>query len=143
MPSRLDDIPVYEYKTGEIESHYYNHVQIALKRIGKQIRIEIPGLKHLDLILDQEAWIIVDRVHADVPIAAWSDFDAQKRESLSTPINCTIRTYHQNADLIMQRTLDSMETFIDEELAKGYEPDTDKVINITKKSDQNTRNAHL
>lgn len=130
MPKRLDDIPVYEFKKGQVEGHYYNHVQLAVKRIERQIRLAIPGLKHLDLILDKEAWIIVDRVHADVPIAAWSDFETEHRASLSDPINCVIRTYHAHADIILQRTLDSMETFIDDQLADRFEHESNNVISI-------------
>lgn len=133
MPSRLDNIPVYEYRKGEIAGHYYNHVQIALKRINDQIRLAIPGLKHLDLVLDKEAWIIIDRVHADVPIAAWSDFEVDHRASLTDPINCTIRTYHAAADLILQRTLDAMEQIIDEQLAEKYPEDDEKVIKFQPK----------
>lgn len=136
MSSRLDGIPVYEFKKGEIAGHYYNHVQIALKRIDKHIRLAIPGLKHLDLILDDEAWIIVDRVHADVPIAAWSDFEVEHRASLSDPIKCTVRTYHAAADLILKRTLNSMELLIDEELAEKYGKDDDKVVEFKPKEDK-------
>ena len=50
MTNRLEDIPVYEFRQGQIAGHYYNHVQIALKRINKEIRLAIPELKHLDLI---------------------------------------------------------------------------------------------
>ena len=133
MSNRLDNIPVYEYRKGNIAGHYYNHVQIALKRLGKQIRIEIPGLKQLDLILNEEAWIIVDRVHAETPIAAWSDFEVNNRKSLSDSISCVIRTYHTAADLILQRTLDSMEMIIDETLAEKYQNEVNnKVVAINK-----------
>ena len=130
MADRLDNIPVYEYKKGLIEAHYYNQVQIALKRLDDQIRLAIPGLKHLDLVIDEEAWIIIDRVHAEVPIAAWTDFKTQNRSSLNEDIPCTIRTYHQAADLILQRTLDSMEMLISEELIKKYSDDGDKILNF-------------
>ncbi|MDH5256924.1 MAG: hypothetical protein OEX07_02920 [Gammaproteobacteria bacterium] len=133
MTDRLKDIPVYEHRDGLIEGHYYNHVQIALKRLSNEIRIEIPGLKHLDLILDNEAWIIVDRVHADVPIAAWSDFEVEHRSSLSEPIKCMIRTYHISADIILERVLDSMEVLIDKELVEKYGNNNDTVAKLIKK----------
>ena len=128
MSDRLDNIPVYEYKKGQIEGHYYNQVQIALKRLGNQIRLNIPGLKHLDLVIDENAWIIIDKVHAEVPIAAWTDFDSGHRNSLNEAIPCTIKTYHQAADMILQRTLDSMEILIHEQLIKKYGDNGDKIL---------------
>ena len=130
MSNRLDDLPVYEYKKSEVAGHYYNHVSLALKRLDKQIRLSIPGLKHLDLILDNEAWIIIDTVHAEFPIAAWSDFETEGRTDLAAPVKCVIRTYHAAADLILERTLDAMEQIIDERLLEKYDDQQDKVIDL-------------
>jgi len=119
MYTRLNEIPVYESREGEIEARYFNRVQIALKRLEKEIRLVIPDLKHLDLILQKDAWIIVDRVHNDVPIAAWSDFETRNRGSLHEPIKCLLRTYHRAADMILEKTLETMDEIIAEDLAEG------------------------
>ena len=134
MKNRLDEIPVYEFKQGEIESHYYNHVKIAINRIDTEIRFEILGLKHLDLILDEHAWIIVDRVHADVPIAAWTEFEIAHRSSLHGSIKCRIQLYHYLAHTILDRTLNTMESMIDEELIAKYPDDNNNVIPFLKKT---------
>ena len=47
-------------------ANYFNQAQTALKRIGEQIRFKIPELNHLDLILQEDAWIVVDRVLDDL-----------------------------------------------------------------------------
>ena len=116
MYTRLDEVPVFERRDGSLDAHYFNDVQVALKRIGASIRLRIPKLKHLDLILQKDAWIIVDRVLNDVPIAAWTDFQADRRTSLHEPIPCQIRLYHINAKIILQQTLDTMASLLRDEL---------------------------
>lgn len=128
MPNRLDNLPVYRSKKGLIEGHYYNHVLLALSRIESEIRLAIPGLIHLDLILDKDAWVIVDRVHADYPVAAWSDFETAQRQSLDDPIPCLIRIYHAAASLVLQRTLDAMETIIEQQLLEQNTGTSNKII---------------
>ena len=118
MYSRLDDVPVYAQRTGSINANYYNHVLVALKRLGDEIRLQIPRLKHLDLILEKEAWIIVDRVLNDIAVAAWTDFSVEHRENLHQPIPCKLRLYHANANMILDRTLDAMEMLLGEQLSE-------------------------
>jgi len=133
MYTRLDDMPIYELLDGTISALHFNHVQVALKRIGSSIRYPIPKLKHLDLILEKEAWIIVDRVLNDIPIAAWTDFDIDQRKSLHEPIPCKIRLYHANANLILERTLDAMELLLGEQLTDEENDNTFSVIQFPKK----------
>ena len=133
MYTRLDDMPIYELLDGTISALHFNHVQVALKRIGSSIRYPIPKLKHLDLILEKEAWIIVDRILNDIPIAAWTDFDIDQRKSLHEPIPCKIRLYHANANLILERTLDAMELLLGEQLTDEENDNTFSVIQFPKK----------
>lgn len=116
MYRRLDEVPVYEYRDGKLPAHYYNDVQIALKRLGEDIRFAIPRLKHLDLILQPDAWIIVDRVLNDIPVVAWTDFNIVQRNSLHEPISCQIRLYHAHGMMVMNRTLEAMEMVLGEML---------------------------
>ena len=104
-------------RDSKVDANYYNHVLVALKRLGKQIRFRIPRLKHLDLILQKDAWIVVDRALHDYPIVAWTEFEVEGRETLHEPIQCKIRYFHANATLITSRTLEAMEMLLSEELA--------------------------
>jgi len=133
MYTRLDDMPVYELRDGTISALHFNHVQVALKRIGDSIRYPIPKLKHLDLILEKDAWIIVDRVLNDIPIAAWTDFNNEHRNDLHQPIPCKLRLYHANANLILDRTLDAMELLLGEELADADNDNNFSVIQFPNK----------
>ena len=133
MYTRLDDIPIFELRDGKISALHFNHVQVALNRLGSSLRYPIPKLKHLDLILQKDAWIIVDRVLNDIPIAAWTDFKTEHREDLHQPIPCKLRIYHANANLILDRTLDAMELLLGEELTQQNSDNGCSVIQFPNK----------
>lgn len=115
MYSRLNDVPILESLPATLAAIHFNHVQHALHSLGDSIRLQIPRLKHLDLILERPAWIIVDRALNDIPIAAWTDFDTH-RDNLHRPIHCTLRLYHIHAHMILDRTLEAMELVLGEQL---------------------------
>lgn len=114
--TRHNEVPQMSSSSGQVDALFYNHVQMALKRLGKQIRLEIPKLKHLDLILQKDAWIIVDTMLNDIPIAAWTHFEIEGRDSLHKPIKCEIRFFHYAASMILNRTLEAMELLLGEQL---------------------------
>jgi len=122
MYTRHDEVPELTSRDGKVDALYYNHVQTALKRLSdhhtgaNEIRLTIPKLKHLDLVLQKDAWIIVDRVLNDFPIAAWTNFQAGHRDSLHEPILCEIRLFHYAASMILKRTLEAMEILLGEAL---------------------------
>lgn len=135
MYDRLDDVPVYALRQGKVSATHYNHVLVALKRLGDEIRLRIPKLKHLDLILQKNAWIVVDRVLNDYPIVAWTDFETEGRSSLHEPIACQIKHYHAHANMIMRRTLEAMEMLLSEELPEMLPDELSDVIEFKKKDD--------
>lgn len=118
MYRRHDEVPVFEYRDSVIDAHYYNTVQTAFKRLGEEIRLDIPKLKTLDLILQRDAWIVVDRAFNDIPIAAWTNFDMERRSALHTPLHCQLRLYHANGGIIIKRVLEAMELLLGERLSE-------------------------
>lgn len=120
--TRHDEIPQLHTRHGKVDAVYYNHVQTALIRISKQIRLSIPKLEHMDLILQKDAWIVVDKVLNDTPIVAWTRFEVDHRDALHKPIECEIRFYHYAASMIMNKTLKAMDILLTEAL-HHYHPD--------------------
>ena len=112
--TRHDEVPQLSARAGKVDALYYNHAQTALKHLGNQIRLSIPKLKHLDLIIQKDAWIIVDIVLNDVPVVAWTKFESKGRTSLHEPIKCEIRFFHYAASMILNRTLEAMELMLGE-----------------------------
>jgi hypothetical protein len=136
MYTRLKDIPVFEFRETQLDAGHFNHVQVALKKLGDTIRFPIPKLKHLDLILEKEAWIIVDHVLNDIPVAAWTEFQTDHRDNLHQPIKCRLQLYHANADLILARTLEAMEMLLGERLAAFNNSTSDDTANVLPFRDQ-------
>jgi hypothetical protein len=118
MYTRHDEVPVFEYQDGVIDAIHYNTVQTAFKRLGDEIRLSIPKLKTLDLILQHDAWVVVDRAFNDVPVAAWTNFDVERRDALHTPVHCQLRLYHANGGIIIKRVLEAMELLLGEKLSE-------------------------
>lgn len=116
--TRHDEVPLLHNREGKVEAVYYNEVQTALKKLGKQIRFPIPKLKHLDLILQKDAWIVVDRALSDFPILAWTNFQTENRDSLHEPVKCEVRIFHFAASMILRRTLEAMDLMLGEQLSK-------------------------
>ena len=132
MYDRLNNMPIYKHLDSSVDANFYNHVLVALKRLGPEIRFPIPKLKHLDLILQRDAWIIVDRVLNDVPIAAWAGFQTDHRASLHEPVRCDLNLYHVNASLILDRTLEAMELLLGEQLADLLPEEPSEVVPFRK-----------
>jgi len=132
MYTRHNEVQQLRSELTEVQAIYYNHVQTALKRLNNQIRFKIPTLKHLDLILQIDAWIVVDTVLNDMPIIAWSDFKVEHRETLHQPVKCEIRFYHFAADKIMDKTLEAMELVLGEKMADDLPDEVSHVLDFNK-----------
>ncbi|MFO7953909.1 hypothetical protein [Thioalkalivibrio sp.] len=110
MYSRHTEIPTLDVRPGWlVEARYFNQVRRALGLLGPEIRLSPPGLKHLDLILQRDAWIVVDRVLNDMPVVAWTAFHSRGRRSLHRPVACELLLFHAMATMVMNRTLSAME----------------------------------
>jgi len=130
--NRHDEVPVLTARQGKVEATHFNHVQTAMMRLGPELRFRIPKLKHLDLILQKNAWIVVDRALSDYPILCWTDFKAEHRENLHEPLACEIRIFHFAATMILKKTINAMEMLLGEELAKRVPDDSFSVLPFKK-----------
>ena len=90
------------------------------------------SLNHLDLIVQEDTWIIVDRVLNDVPAVAWTDFQIEGRDNLHEPIACEIRLYHFAARMVLKTTLDAMEDILGQSLAEQNSDKPEKVLPFKK-----------
>ena len=132
MKSRLDGVPIYEQHPDVIAAEHYNTVQIALKRLGPVIRIELPTLRTLDLILEQHDWIVVDRFLNDIPVIAWTDFQNKQRNSLHQPIRYTLKLYHAHAEMIIGKVIEAMNLILGERLADQFTQSEGDVVQLKK-----------
>ena len=131
--TRHNEVLILDSKPGDVEARYFNIVHTAMKRISKHWRTRIPGLNHLDLILQDDAWIIVDRVLNDMPVAAWTNFETGGRDNLNEPIPCEIRIYHFAARAVLQTTLDKMEQIVRDSLKEHQGDEEDNIIEFNER----------
>ena len=121
----LDGIPIYELSESTVSAEQYNFVLIALKRLKGNIRIELPRLRTLDLILEHDAWIVVDRSLNDIPVLAWTGFQVHHRDNLHQAIPCQLRLYHAHGKIIITKVIEAMNLILGERLA-DMETDSDE-----------------
>ncbi len=103
MYTRHLEVPILDAYPTRVEAAVYNRVRLALHRAGGQsLRAPVPGLKHLDVIVQPEAWIVVDRAFGDVPVAAWTAFEDTGRDALHTDVSCRLQTHNQYAGMVLK-----------------------------------------
>jgi hypothetical protein len=105
----LKDVPVYASRYANLEAKYFNRVRLALLRLNNPLRIELSGLRGMDMLLGDEAWACVDRTTEDLPVLAWVDFQSRGRNNLHRAISCRILYFHCHADMILETALRIMD----------------------------------
>ena len=128
MKSRLDNIPIYETRTDHIRAQDYNLAKIALKRINSSIRLELPNLRTLDFIVEDDIWVIVDRSLNDIPVIAWLDFKDQERTTLHEDITCERRSYHTHALIIIDKALEALQLMLGEMLDGASKDNSSSIL---------------
>lgn len=120
MTHAIDELVALRVMPKTIEAAYYNHVRLALRRLGNPIRVNLPAHRTLDVILSDEVWLCVDDGHDDQPIMAWTDFDTRKHnQALYEAVPCKLRLYHMHAGLIMGSALDALEQSLVQRLSEA------------------------
>ena len=104
-----------------IEASIYNHVRLSLRRLGSPLRVEVPGHRGLEIILNDHIWLCVDANADDQPVMAWLDFAAHHRDNLHEPVSCTLEIYHRFGGLVMGSTLDSLDEALAERLKHAHD----------------------
>lgn len=131
MKSRIEDIPKLKTEPSAIDGGRYNQICIGLLHAGGPLRIELPGLRGMDIIIDEAAWVCVDRTLYDLPVLAWTDFNKSSRESLHAPIKCLLHYYHIHAELIKDTVLNTVIKEISKRSNAIDAANTSSVVNIT------------
>ncbi len=119
MYTRHLEVPTYSHWKASLDALHFNHVTSSLKRAGGNIRLELPRLRTLDLILQPDAWIVVDHAYNDIPVVAWCEFQVEGRNNIHLPIPCTVKLFHAHGEIIMARSIEAMELL----LGEHFDPD--------------------
>ncbi len=132
MKTRIEDVPRLRTDQTSIEAARFNLVRLGLLRLGGPIRLSLPGLRGMDLVIDRDRWVCVDRALYDLPILAWTDFSP--RHELHAPVACLRHYYHINADLISETVLSTMTTLLGERLdGLGIDPKQHRILPLERR----------
>jgi len=122
MYTRHDECPACASRTDQVEGRLYNLWRLADLRVGLPLRMALPGLRGLELVLTDVAWICVDPQLNDMPILAWTGFSSRGRSTLHAPVACELRYYHVGGSMVRAKVLDHMETLLHERLQLPRDP---------------------
>lgn len=117
------DIPPLRSLPKQVEAFCFNQVCLALRRIGKPLRLALPRHKTLEIVLYEDGWLCVDAARDDLPVLAWYGFEVHGRETLHEPIVCRLDLYHIHAGLVMGTVLDALQDALKERLGEGSLPE--------------------
>jgi len=84
LPTALRTLPK------AIEASVYNHVRLALRRLGSPLRVAVPGHRGLEIIFESRVWMCVDANAEDQPVMTWLDFGNRGRDNLQAPVSCIL-----------------------------------------------------
>ena len=88
MKSRLNDIPIIKSVPSYVGATHFNRVRLSQIRLDNSLRLELFSLRGLDIVIDDDAWVCIDRTLGDLPVLAWTDFDKDSRKGLHQPVSC-------------------------------------------------------
>lgn len=106
ISTRIAGLPVLNRMASQVDATHFNAIRLGILRLGAPLRIAMTGLKHLDMVLENQLWVCVDNSLNDFPIIAWMNFAVNERAALHDPVRCEIRFYHSHAGMIMKKLLD-------------------------------------
>lgn len=116
MMWRLKEVPIYSSFPTQVEAIHYNQIRLALRRLANPIRLELINQRNIDMLIDNDSWVCVDRNMDDMPIAAWTDFETQDRNNLLAPVKCNLHYYHGAAGMIVRDALSITHRLLSEQL---------------------------
>ncbi len=109
MPT-VRDLEAYEalrvYRK-QVPATCWNAVRLALRRGGRPLRLDLPGLRGVECELDGTVWIVWAPRYGAVPFMAWTAFE--RHRTLHLPVACELRVYHLQAGLLMGPALEAVE----------------------------------
>ncbi|GAB6040342.1 hypothetical protein [Endothiovibrio diazotrophicus] len=116
MYRRLLEVPVLDRFPSRIPAALWNAWRRYRGRLHGLIRIELEGLAPLALLIDEDAWAVVDTSLYDLPVVAWVDFRDDAERALHEPVPCTVQHYHQGAAKIRNLALEQLQQELERRL---------------------------
>lgn len=130
MRTRIHEVPACLVETIEVEAERYNLIRLALSRLGGPLRFPLVGLRNLDIVLQRDCWVCVDRSALDLPVAAWNRFENQERLALNADVRCELRHYQVNTDILLPYMWMTMEGILRGRLSRERSGKSAQLISL-------------
>lgn len=105
--NHLRDLPPLRSVNCTLDAALYNHVRLALLRIGSPLELELEGMAS-DMVLEHKQWVCYHYQQISLPLIAWEGFETG-RSALDAPVACTMHLYHQHSWLQYPRVLQALD----------------------------------
>lgn len=102
-----------------IKAADFNRVRLALRRLGRPLRVPLASHRGLEIILDDQTWLCVDSFHNDLLILAWRSFETTGRYGLHEDVRCELCFYHMHAGLIMGSAIEQLGQALTQRLSEA------------------------
>ncbi len=130
MSTRIENVPRLKTVPASINAQLYNITRLATIRFGTPLRLRLPGLRTIDVILNRNTWVCVDRAMYDLPALAWTHINHEARLALHTPVESELHYYHIHANISAHKVLDSLHAGLEEMLANAAPNKPGQVIKL-------------
>lgn len=117
MPNRLSEVPAMASARMRMPAKRYARARQALRHTADPLRMALQGLRGLDVIIEEQVWLCVDRTLDDLPVIAWLEFEPEPGRGLLDPVPCRVQFYHFHAQAIMDCVLERVDELLEARLA--------------------------
>jgi len=128
MSTRIENVPKLRTVPASINAELYNIALLATLRLEAPLRIRLPGLRTIDVVINRNAWICLDRTMYDLPALAWTHINQKGRNALHTPVDCELHYYHIHANISAHKVLTSLYGALEEVLGNAASSQPGKII---------------
>ncbi len=116
--SRIKDMPVYASREDKVEASLYNLWRRARAHKLLPARFKLFQSRQVVLLIERHSWVVVDQNQFDLPMLAWVDFQDKGRNTIHTPVACTLNFYHFMASSLRAKALKKIAEELEKMLAK-------------------------
>lgn len=106
---RLRDLPTYRTMETSLSLARFHRLRLYLLRTDEPRVLDLRGLRSLGMVVEQDAWICIDRTMNDLPVIAWTRFRRPASLAPNAEVFCDLHFYHSHASLIVAGVLEKAE----------------------------------
>lgn len=105
----LDRLPSLRTLPKRVPAPVYNTLRVLVLRHPGGVRLGLQALgPAMWAQVDARGWVILDGLQGDLPLLAWTRFQAATDRALHETVACDLRVFHLCAGMIMGEGLEAL-----------------------------------